>query len=332
MEDSLRSSEEKLQQEVRLVELSRTPIFVWQFDGGITQWNRGSEELYGYTRQEALGKTYSERLGTVVPGSSFAVIRDALVKTGSWKGELQHTTKDGRQLTVEASLELIGAGQHRLVLESTRDITQAKASQARMALLLRELTHRVKNTLTVMQSIIRQTWRSSQSGEDFVSRIEGRIAALANSHGLLVETDWQGADLNALIQSQVGSYVVANPSRLQLQGEPIRLPADVATPFGLVLHELATNAAKYGALSVDKGRVDLSWSEEKSGNGAHVLRVVWRERGGPPVKKPATNGFGSRLIETGLPTAVVRHEFRGEGVTCTIDLPWGGEERHGPQR
>lgn len=123
MEDALRLSEERLRQEMRLVELSRAPIFVWDLDGGILQWNRGSEELYGYSREEALGKGKDVLLKTEVPNSSLDHLRDVLTREGSWKGELQQVAKDGRKLTVESHLELIKTDGRRAVLESIRDIS-----------------------------------------------------------------------------------------------------------------------------------------------------------------------------------------------------------------
>lgn len=321
-EDALRMSELKLRQEMQLVELSRAPIFVWEFDGGIVQWNKGSEDMYGYSRREALGRSKDLLLKTVVPGSSFQAVKEALLKRGSWKGEVSHTTKDGRELTIETQLELIGAGEHRLVLESTHDITEYKAFEERQQLLIRELNHRVKNTLAIVQSMVRQTWRSSRTREDFIEGLEGRIVALSNAHKLLVDTEWHGADLHALVKSQVGSYLTANPGRLHIEGSPVRLPAEIATPLGLILHELATNASKYGALSVESGHVELSWKEVRIGNNSPGLRVLWLERHGPPVKKPRATGFGSRLIETGLPGATVRHEYLPDGVQCVIEIPF----------
>ncbi len=128
------------------------------------------------------------------------------------------------------------------------------------------------------------------------------------------------SDLNELIQTQVGTYVAENPERLRLKGRPVRLPSSVATPFGLVLHELATNAAKYGAFSADKGEVELSWTVAE-GNENPVLKVTWQERHGPAVKPPKSKGFGSRLIETGLTGASVQHEFPADGVKCMMEIP-----------
>ncbi|RVJ77274.1 chemotaxis protein CheB [Sinorhizobium medicae] len=328
-EEAAKEAGQRLKQEMRLVELSRSPIFVWDFDDGVMQWNRGSEELYGYSREEALGRRKEELLKTGVPGSSFDKLRRTLSQKGRWSGELNHTTKDGRVLTVESQIELVPFGERRLVLESTRDITDRKRWERRGQLLLNELSHRVKNTLAVVQSLARQTLRTTRSSEDFVERFEGRLAALASAHKLLVDSEWSGAELNELARRQLDAYAASDRRRLQIEGEPVTLPPDLATPFGLVLHELATNAAKYGAFSTGNGQIKLSW---KLGNNGRSLGVIWQERGGPPVEPPSEQGFGGVLIEKSLPGSTVHRDFQPDGVVCTIDIelpeirPDGGEK------
>lgn len=318
-EEALRESEERLRQEMRLVELSRSPIFVWDVDNGIVQWNRGSEELYGYKRSEVLGQNKERLLQTTVPDSSFDSLRHTLLETGTWNGELLHRTKDGRVLTVESRIELVSHGGRRLVLESTRDITDQKRWARRQQLLMDELTHRVKNTLAVVQSLVRQTLRTAQSNEDFVEQVEGRLVALANAHDLLAKSYFVGTELEEIARHQIEAYIGNAPQRLRIEGEHVILPPEIAEPFGLVLHELATNAAKYGAFSVENGHVALSWTL-RAGNSLRKLAVVWRECDGPPVKRPEKQGFGGVLIERGLPGAVVNRDFRPEGMVCTIEL------------
>jgi two-component system CheB/CheR fusion protein len=318
---ALREGEKLLRQEKRLVELSHDPIFIWDFDDGIVEWNRGSEELYGYSRAEALGKVKEQLLATIVPGSSFAALRSKLLADGNWNGEVQHRTKDGRILTVEARIVLQSMDGRRLVLESTHDISERKLWEQRQQLLLGELTHRVKNTLTVVQAIAHQTRRSSRSSEEFAERFDGRLAALASAHSLLVDSNWKGADLAALARNQLEPYTSEIADRLQLEGESISLPADLATPFGLILHELATNAAKHGSLSRPDGSVHLSWTLG-SRNGEPALTLVWREKGGsPPAKRPAAPGFGSSLIDRAIPNATINQEFSPDGLICTIEAP-----------
>ena len=135
---------------------------------------------------------------------------------------------------------------------------------------------------------------------------------------MLVSSDWRGADLGELARQQLAPHLTDNPNRLHLKGEPILLPADLATPFGLVMHELATNAAKYGSLSALSGTVGLSWTVDTR-NKPRRLRLVWEERGGPPPGQPKSGGFGSALIDSVIPAAHVDREFRPEGLVCTVE-------------
>ena len=182
------------------------------------------------------------------------------------------------------------------------------------------LTHRVRNILTVIQAVARYTLRSEVPREQLAERFEGRLMALANAHTLLVQSDWKGADLRDLARQQLGAYATDNPNRIRLEGDPILLPPDVATPFGLVLHELATNAAKHGALSRDAGKVIANWTDGER-NKRRVLTLRWTEEGGPAVRKPGAQGFGSTLIDTAIPGAQVKREFLPDGFTCTIEVP-----------
>lgn len=193
-----------------------------------------------------------------------------------------------------------------------------RAKEARLRLLLSELTHRVKNMLAVVQGMVHQAWRSSQSKKDFLDRLDGRLAALAGSNKLLIDSDWVSADLRTLAETELSAYA-EEPSRIVISGEPVALPADIATPIGLVLHELATNAIKYGALANDIGRIEIDWKVD--GDNTPNLRFRWREIGGPPVKEPSSTGFGSVLIRAGVPKAKVDYRFPSTGVECDIELP-----------
>jgi two-component system, chemotaxis family, CheB/CheR fusion protein len=333
VDEALRVSEEKLRQDHRLIELARDPIFIWDYDDGIVFWNRGSEELYGYSRAEAVGKRKDQLLKTEVPDSSFANLRAKLQADGSYSGEVKHRTKDGRELIIETRIVLQNIDGRRLALESTRDITERKQSEKRQQLLLGELAHRVRNTLAVVQAIAHQSLRSGGTGAEFVERFDGRLSALATAHTLLVNSDWQGADLGALARSQVDAYMSDKAGRVRIAGDPVMLPADLATPFGLILHELATNAAKHGSLSRPGGKVNLSWTLN-SGNNPPTLKLVWKEEGGPAVIKSAKVGLGSTLIDNGIPSATVRRELDPAGLICTIELPIpeNGEEGGGEAR
>ena len=199
------------------------------------------------------------------------------------------------------------------------DISELRDSQVRQRLLLSELTHRVRNILAVIQAIARHSLRSDPTNKELIDSFEGRLSALASAHTLLVESAWKGADLGELAQQQLAAYTPQPPDRLRIEGEPVLLPADLATPFGLVLHELATNAAKHGALSNQTGKVAVSWSVSR-GNNIRTLRFNWKETGSPAVRKPAPAGFGSTLIEGAIPGGQVKREFCGDGLECTVEV------------
>ncbi len=326
VEEALRTGERQLRQQKRVVELSREPILIWDYDSGIVEWNRGCEELYGFSRQEAVGKSPEQLLRSIVPNSSLEELKATLLTAGHWAGELSQCAKDGRTLIVEARIDLENVDGRRLVLESARDVTQRQALQARQLLLLGELTHRVKNTLAVVQSIAHQTEISSPSPREFVERFTGRLAALANAHNLLVKSEWQGADLAALTRVQLQPYATDGANRTRIEGPAIVLPSELATPFGLVLHELATNAAKYGALADPSGKVSVTWDLPRK-NGRNEVRLVWRETGGPPPAASSASGLGSQLIEHVIPGAIVQREFPQTGLVCTIELELPDEDK-----
>jgi len=210
------------------------------------------------------------------------------------------------------------------------DVTDRQEAEAkweeRQKLLLGELSHRVKNSLAVVQSIVAQSLRGSGASQEAQESLSARLVAVAKSHDLLVANEWNGADLGAIAREQLAAYLGRHSSRVRLQGPLVPLPCDQATPFGLLLNELATNATKYGALSASGGRVTMTWEVIQADRG-HRLRLVWTERGGPRVSPPTTNGFGSYLINHGLPEAKVDREFRLEGLVCTIELPLQTVER-----
>jgi two-component system CheB/CheR fusion protein len=316
-EQTLRDREGELRRQKRLVELSLAPIIVWEFDGTIREWNRGCEELYGYTHDEAIGRRKEELLKTEVPGSSYNEITKKLREEGTWRGELLHHTKDGRVLTVEAVMQLEPVGGRQLAIQSMRDITDQKMWEEQQNILRRDLAHCLRNMFAVVQSIARQTMNVHPSPEEFIASFEGRLAALGSANDLLSESNWDSTDLEGLVRRLLAPYSPQGSARYHLQGEPLSLSVDIATPFGLVLHELATNAAKYGSLSRTEGTILIKWST-KSTDGQRVLEFIWEEHGGPPVREPTRSNVGSALIENEIPNATVNREFRGDGFVCTI--------------
>nr|WP_281022625.1 sensor histidine kinase [Rhodoplanes roseus] len=185
----------------------------------------------------------------------------------------------------------------------------------------RRTTGLKKARAAVVQAIAHRTFRGNAAVAERVAVFDDRLAALASCHALLVQADWTGAELAAIVASQLDPYVSENPDRLMTRGPPVVLPPDLATPFGLVLHELATNAAKYGCLSYPAGMLAVTWTLGEN-DADRIVRVLWTEAGGPAVAKPASVGLGSRLIDGAIPNARVTREFRPEGLVCTIEVPF----------
>jgi two-component sensor histidine kinase len=184
------------------------------------------------------------------------------------------------------------------------------------------LTHRSKNLLAIIQALAHQTARYADSIDGFLSQFTARVQALARSHDILVQEGWHGAYLADLLRSQIGPYVDQDKPQASWEGPPVRLRPEAAQSLGLALHELASNAAKYGALSAPTGRVSVQWALlAESGGG---VEIIWAEQGGPPVRVPQKHGFGSLVIERNLPRSLeseVDLQFRAEGARCRIKIP-----------
>ena len=212
-------------------------------------------------------------------------------------------------------------GQVEAIAGSTRDVTERKRHEQHQQLLINELNHRVKNTLATVQSIARQTLRSATGAEDANAKIEERLVALATAHDILTRENWHSADIRDLAQSTVDAYGAAD--QFQLEGDGCRLDPRRALALAMALHELGTNATKYGALSSRAGRVHLHWSSIDV-DGDPRIEVVWQEHGGPAVHEPVQRGFGSRLLERGLKHDLgggVELAFAPEGVRCHLWMP-----------
>lgn len=200
------------------------------------------------------------------------------------------------------------------------DVTERVLGDRRQKLLVDELNHRVKNTLSTVQAIASQTSRGHTDPADFREAFEARLLALSATHDLLTATSWEGADLRDVLLVELRPY---ENGRYRLEGPAVALTPSRALALGLVFHELATNAVKYGALAGEAGCVQVTWRVDETGD-APALDLVWRECGGPEVRTPQRRGFGSRLIERSLAGALAGKaelDFAPEGLTCRITLP-----------
>jgi two-component sensor histidine kinase len=201
------------------------------------------------------------------------------------------------------------------------DISERKSNEDQLRLLLRELTHRSKNLLAVIHAIARQTASRTRSVEDFLDRFSARLVAIGCSHDLLIADNWHGASLRMLVEQQLGEHADRFGEQIAIEGEDVMLKPEAVQNLGLALHELATNATKYGSLSEPRGQVSIKWQfcEEAS-----KLKLIWQERGGPEVSPPQRSGFGRAMIENVVGQALegdVNLSFPPKGVRCEIVIP-----------
>ncbi|MFL5134053.1 MAG: sensor histidine kinase, partial [Microvirga sp.] len=210
------------------------------------------------------------------------------------------------------------------------DITDPTRSEERLRLRINELNHRVKNTLATVQSLASQSFRGLKTGsvQDLPAlhaTFEARLFALARGHDILTRENWEGASLGEIVTQAFAPYrdMADDGSRIRIDGPDLRVAPPMALSLSMALHELCTNAVKYGALGAPDGRVRISWSTLKGSAGSRLV-LRWEERGGPPVAAPTRTGFGSRLIQEGLAQELngdVRLVYNPEGVVCIVDVP-----------
>lgn len=190
------------------------------------------------------------------------------------------------------------------------DITARKEAEEHRALLAEELTHRVKNTLATVGAVVNQSLRTATSLADARTAVGGRIASLAAAHDLLLRDEVDGADIGDIVHRALHTFDDGAGAVVDIDGPALRLEPSVTLAFSMALHELATNAAKYGALSVPGGRVEIRWQLSAADDGHRDFTFVWQEQGGPPVTEPARTGFGSRMIDR-----MMAKHMRGEAKT-----------------
>jgi two-component sensor histidine kinase len=252
---------------------------------------------------------------------------DASFRDGEDFGAEARVAANGRWMTMRGRVYQRDAEGNPLVMMGVSiDISESKQSAEHTRLLLRELNHRVKNTLAMIQSVARQTVRQNPDPQDFIEAFSGRLRTISDAHVLLADRDWSGVQLYEVIASQLGPGFRTNPDRAEVHGEDVELPADHALGLGLILHELTTNAHRHGAWSGDEGTVSIDWEVKPMPRG---LSLTWRESGGPAVSRPADYGMGARLIERSLAKVLdseVKLDFDPEGVAAHIWLPLPAEE------
>jgi PAS domain S-box-containing protein len=304
--------------------LTSTPdaIFAADQDGKLLAWNEATSNLFGVRLDDGVvGRDASSLFPLDLQPETERLL--SRVKSGEVVRE--HHTRiarpDGTMIDVEISVAPVYVQARQLggISVTARDITERKQAQRRQSLLINELNHRVKNTLATVQSLVQQTLRNAPDPSAFEADLMGRLIALSRTHDLLTQSSWEGAFLNDVLDVELAPYGGSGEPRYELKGPRVYLPSQAVLSLGLVSHELATNAAKYGAFSRPEGRVRISWTQDRLG-----LRIEWIEWGGPPVAVPTRRGFGSRLIERSIKNDLGGEflpEFRPEGFRAIVNLP-----------
>jgi two-component sensor histidine kinase len=221
----------------------------------------------------------------------------------------------------QAALTMLNETLERRVAELNEALQEKAAAERQQRLLVNELNHRVKNTLATIQSIASQTLRGEGADARARESFEARLFALSRAHDVLTRENWDGAELHAIVAEAIAPYASLHAERFSVKGPILRLAPNIALALSMAFHELCTNAAKYGALSNDTGRITIDWGLFEAADGRR-LRIRWEESGGPPVRKPARIGFGSRLIKRSLAYELggdVLIEYPATGVVCTIE-------------
>jgi PAS domain S-box-containing protein len=314
----LRESEQQLRWLASIVQFSDDAIVSKNLDGIITSWNKGAERVFGYTAEEAVGRPIT----IVIPQDRQDEERTILTRIR--RGErIEHfetvrQRKHGSLIWVSLTISPVKNAEGKIVGASkvARDITEQKRTSDQIATLAREAEHRSKNLLANVQAMVNLS--QADAVADLKKAIEGRIQALANVHSLFVASRWIGAELSAIATQEFAPYSAAGEKRVRIDGPQVLLEPDTAQAVAVSLHELATNAAKYGALSTANGHVDLKWSHEANGR----LNLRWMEAGGPTVQPPTRRGFGGRVIEQMIAQlkGKSRFDWRAEGLVCEITL------------
>jgi PAS domain S-box-containing protein len=291
-------------------------------EGRITSWNAGATRIFGYEASEMIGESILRIIPPELHGEEAEIL--ARLQRGERIDHFEtvRVAKDGRRLDISLTVSPLRDRSGKVVGASKvgRDITDRKRAEKLQQVLTDELSHRVKNTLATVQAIANQSLVRAKSPTDFVSSFTGRLQALAKAHALLTRSSMQGADVMELVNEQV-LIGAPNDNRISCSGPLLVLDAQAAMHLALVLHELATNARKHGALSVPYGRLSVTWQMRT--NGGCSLLLSWKESNGPKVSAPSAHGFGRALIEQTVRAhgGEASIEYRTDGLTCEIKLP-----------
>ena len=310
-----------------IVATSRQPLIVVDSELRVRSANRAARTMLRLPAQEIEGTLLFEIGAGRLDRPELRQVLEQVIPADRKFEDMEITIGDpgpGQRIMVLNGRRLErNGGREQLILLAVEDVTELKRAAAHQEMLLGELNHRVKNVLATVQAIMSQTLRRSASLEDFAGTFEGRLRALAHAHNLLVEKEWVGADVGQIVANVLSPYETIEAGRIQVSGPTLTVRPHVGVALMMVLHELATNAVKYGALSVPAGRLSIVWSRRDE-RAAERLTVRWVETDGPKVKPPSRQGFGTKLIERSTAHQLggaARLDYLEDGLRCELIFP-----------
>ncbi|MGO9544695.1 MAG: PAS domain S-box protein [Rhodomicrobium sp.] len=329
-EAALTASEERFR---GIYEHAATGISILNLQGQFQFCNPAYSTMVGYTEEELHELNFQDLVHPSDLDTNMAFNRRLLaLEIPSFEIVNRFVRKDGKPIWVHKHVSVLrdAAGAPASLIALVTDITERKLHEERIDLLMHEVNHRAKNMLAVVLAVARQTVASQP--QDFIARFEQRIKAMAASQDLLVKNEWRGVDIEDLVRSQFAHFHDLMGTRIELHGPSLFISASAAQTLGMALHELATNAGKYGALSDSGGRLQVEWGLESAEGGEETFSIGWRELGGPPVTAPDRRGFGStvisRMAKEGL-DANVHLDFAPPGLTWRLECPAKEVTQHG---
>jgi two-component system, chemotaxis family, CheB/CheR fusion protein len=302
-----------------IVESSDDAIVSKDLNGVIATWNKAAERLFGYFAEEVIGKPIT----IIIPPERLDEETGILQRIRRGEPidhfETVRQRKDGSLINISLTVSPVTDESGKIVGASkiARDITERKRREEQIALLAREAEHRTKNLLALAQATVHLT--EADTPDELKAAIEGRLQALAKAHTLLAQSRWAGADLRAIVTDELSPYLGNGDARAEISGPSLTLDPDPAQAAAMALHELSTNAAKYGALSIPEGRVRVEWQLQPG----RRLWPRWTETGGPPVVPPRRKGFGTRVMRRmvcGQCNGDIDFDWRKEGLVCVITV------------
>jgi PAS domain S-box-containing protein len=324
--DGPSSSDSSRQRLAAIVESSDDAIIAKDLDGNITDWNAAAEDLFGYTASEMIGESIMTLIPEDLRGEEAIILERIRDGKRIKHFETIRLHKDGSNLVVSLSISPIRNEAGAIIGASkiARDITELRYSQEQQDLLLREMNHRVKNLFTVVSSVVRLSARSAMSASELVQLVDERLISLSRAHDLTMprikggQITVQFAPLSELAEISLAPYQKQSVAaqRITVSGPDIQCGPVAATALALLFHEFATNSVKYGALSVEAGRVTLEWVF------GETFRIYWKETGGPMIAgKPDTVGFGNVMVQASVKTLAgqIEHDWAFEGLSIIVD-------------